>query len=97
MGLGARDLGPFIADVHHYGLDAKPRPELYLSFSQNVFAGMAIVVRTQAEPREFASALRETIWALDDGQAIYDISTMEEALSRWVFLPRLSMILLAAL
>jgi len=85
-----------VADVHHYGLDAEPRPELYLAFSQNVFSGMSIVARTSASPEELASVVRQTIWSVDPDQAIYDTSTMEEAISRWVFLPRLSATLLAA-
>ena len=83
-------------DVHHYGLDADPRPELFLPFRQNVFSGMTVVVRTTSDPGRFASELRRTIWDVDSDQAIHDMSTMEEALARWVFLPRLSMTLLAA-
>jgi putative ABC transport system permease protein len=83
-------------DVHHYGLDAAPRPELFLPFRQNVFNGMTIVVRTTSDPEPFAAELRRTIWDVDSDQAIHDVSTMEEALARWVFLPRLSMTLLAA-
>jgi putative ABC transport system permease protein len=83
-------------DVHHYGLDADPRPELYLAFRQNVFSGMTLVVRTTSDPQRFASDLRRAIWDVDSDQAIYDMSTMKEALARWVFLPRLSMTLLGA-
>jgi ABC-type antimicrobial peptide transport system permease subunit len=81
--------------VHHYGLDAEPRPELYLPFSQNVFSGMSIVVRTTLPPERFAFDLRRAIWDVDSEQAIHDVSTMDQALARWVFLPRLSSNLLA--
>jgi putative ABC transport system permease protein len=80
--------------VHHYGLDAQPRPELFLPFSQNVFPGMSIVVRTTSEPERFASDLRGAIWDVDRDQAVYDMSTLEGAIARWVFLPRLSATLL---
>ena len=85
-----------VADVHHYGLDADPRPELYLAFSQNVFPGMSLVVRTTTPPERMVSDIRSSVWAVDSDQAIYDMSTMDQAISRWVFLPRLSATLLAA-
>ena len=85
-----------LADVHHYGLDADPGPELYLAFSQNVFPGMSLVVRTSSPPERMVSDIRSAVWAIDSDQAIYDMSTMDQAISRWVFLPRLSATLLAA-
>ncbi len=85
-----------VADVHHYGLDSDPRPELYLAFSQNVFNGMSVVVRTSSPPESMVSDIRSAIWAVDADQAIYDMSTMDQAIARWVFLPRLSATLLAA-
>jgi putative ABC transport system permease protein len=93
---GKGEIVGVVKDVHHYGLDADPRPELFLPFRQNVFSGMTIVVRTTSDPERFATDLRRTIWSIDSDQAIFDMSTMEEALARWVFLPRLSMTLLGA-
>jgi putative ABC transport system permease protein len=92
---GKGEIVGVVGDVHHYGLDAEPRPELYLPFSQNVFSGMSIVVRTTMPPEQFAPELRQAIWDVDSEQAIHDLSTMDEALARWVFLPRLSSTLLA--
>jgi len=57
---------------------------------------MAIVVRTTGDPESFAADLRRTIWEIDSDQPIYDTSTLEQAIAGWVFLPRLSMTLLAA-
>jgi len=93
---GTAEIIGVVADVHHYGLDADPRPELYLAFSQSVFPGMSLVVRTTAPPERMVSAIRSAVWAVDSDQAIYDMSTMDQAISRWVFLPRLSATLLAA-
>ncbi|HEY7817770.1 MAG TPA: ABC transporter permease, partial [Vicinamibacteria bacterium] len=93
---GKAEIVGVVADVHHYGLDAAPRPELYAPLSQGVFNGMTLVVRTTVAPERFASELRRTIREIDSEQAIYDLSTMEQAMARWVFLPRLSTALLAA-
>jgi putative ABC transport system permease protein len=93
---GKAEVVGVVADVHHYGLDAEPRPELYLAFRQNVFSGMSFVVRTSSAPESFAATLREAVWEIDSDQAIFDVSTMQQAISRWVFLPKLSSELLLA-
>jgi len=93
---GKAEIVGVVADVHHYGLDAEPRPELYAPLPQSVFSGMTLVARTTIAPEDFAAALRSTIGAIDSDQAIHDMSTMEQAMARWVFLPRLSMTLLTA-
>jgi putative ABC transport system permease protein len=91
---GKAEIVGVVADVHHYGLDAEPRPELYTPLPQSVFNGMTFVVRTTIDPGSFASDLRRAIREVDSDQAIHDLSTMEQALSRWVFLPRMSLTLL---
>ncbi len=93
---GKAEIVGVVQDVHHYGLDAEPRPELYAPLQQGVFNGMTLVVRTTVPPEIFASDLRKTIREIDSDQAIYDMSTMEQAMARWVFLPRLSMTLLTS-
>jgi putative ABC transport system permease protein len=93
---GKAEVVGVVGDVHHYGLDAEPRPELYAPLRQGPFNGMTLVARTTLEPERFALDLRRTIREIDADQAIYDMSTMEEAMARWVFLPRFSMSLLTA-
>jgi predicted permease len=93
---GKAEVVGVVGDVHHYGLDAEPRPELYAPLRQGAFNGMTLVVRTTLDPERFASDFRRTIREIDADQAIYDMSTMDEAMARWVFLPRLSMSLLTA-
>jgi hypothetical protein len=57
---------------------------------------MALVVRTASDPKGFIDAIRREILAIDPEQPIYDASTMVDVVSRSVFLPRISMLLLAA-
>ncbi|HEY7700109.1 MAG TPA: FtsX-like permease family protein, partial [Vicinamibacteria bacterium] len=91
---GKAEVVGVVGDVHHYGLDAEPRPELYAPLRQGAFNGMTLVARTTLDPERFSTELRRTIREIDADQAIYDMSTMEQAMARWVFLPRLSMSLL---
>ena len=57
---------------------------------------MSLVVRTTTPPERMVSDIRSAVWAVDSDQAIYDMSTMDQAISRWVFLPRVRATLLAA-
>ncbi|MEE2775501.1 MAG: ABC transporter permease [Acidobacteriota bacterium] len=93
---GRGEIVGVVADVRHHGLDNEPRPEIYLPFEQQVFPGMAIVARTSQDPAALATTLRSEIWGVDSDQPIHDLSTMDQAISRWVFLPRLSSRLLGA-
>ena len=93
---GSGEIIGVVSDMRHHGLDREPRPEIYLPFEQQAFPGMSIVVRTSQNPENLAGPLRHEIWGVDSDQPIYDLSTMEQAISRWVFLPRLSTRLLGA-
>lgn len=93
---GAARVVGIVADTRHYGLDSEPRPEIFLPFLQNAFTGMALVVRTATDPARYGDAIRREVLAVDSAQPIFDLRTMDTVLSRSVFVPRLSMLLLAA-
>jgi putative ABC transport system permease protein len=93
---GAAKVVGIVADTRHYGLDSEPRPEIFLPLLQNAFTGMAVVVRTGTDPAGLASLVRREVVGLDPAQPIFDMRTMDAVLSRSVFVPRLSMLLLAA-
>jgi putative ABC transport system permease protein len=93
---GAARVVGVVADTHHRGLDSEPRPEIFLPFLQNPFGGMAVVVRTTADPEGYAAAIRREVTQIDPAQPIFDLRTMDDVLSRSVFVPRVSMLLLGA-
>tara|TARA_B100001964_G_C14183062_1_gene577207 strand:- start:368 stop:1531 length:1164 start_codon:yes stop_codon:yes gene_type:complete len=92
---GRSEVVGVVGDLKHYGLDSEPRPEIFLPFRQTTLNGMALVLRTETDPLQFASTIRREVWAVDPGQPIYDLSTMRQVLARAVSLPRLSMVLMA--
>jgi ABC-type antimicrobial peptide transport system permease subunit len=53
-------------------------------------------VRTASDPKLFVDSIRREVLAIDAEQPIYDVSTMVDVVSRSVFLPRISMLLLSA-
>ena len=93
---GAATVVGIVGDVKHYGLDGEPRAELFMPAWQQPLNGMALVVRTASDPKGFIDSIRREILAIDPEQPIYDVSTMVDVVSRSVFLPRISMLLLGA-
>jgi putative ABC transport system permease protein len=85
-----------VGDVKHYGLDGGPRAELFMPAWQSPLNGMALVVRTQSDPKGFVDSIRREILSIDAEQPIYAASPMVDVVSRSVFLPRISMLLLGA-
>ncbi|HKB09966.1 MAG TPA: ABC transporter permease [Vicinamibacterales bacterium] len=93
---GAATVVGIVGDVKHYGLDSEPRAELFMPAWQQPLNGMALVVRTAADPQSYIDQIRREVLAIDAEQPIYDASAMVDVVSRSVFLPRISMLLLGA-
>ena len=85
-----------VGDVKHYGLDREPRAELFMPAWQQPLNGMALIVRTASDPKGFVDSIRREVLAVDAEQPIFDVSAMVDVVSRSVFLPRVSMLLLIA-
>lgn len=77
-----------VKDVKHYGVSEPMRPGLYLPFSQNDVASMAVVVRTAGEPASLLPALRGLVQAADAGLALHEVATMTERLQDSLWLRR---------
>jgi len=91
-----------VADVRHRGLDADPRPEIYLPHSQWTVGGAAVpemyfVLRSSRDPRTLAIGLRHIIQSLNPDLPLTNVRTMDEVLSGWTAARRISFLVLAAL
>ena len=93
-----------VRHVEHVGLDGQTpaQAELYFNFNQiplqvlpRYVRRVNLLVRTNSEPLSLAAPVRNQISALDKDQAVFNVRTMEQALSRSVAARRFSMILLA--
>ncbi|MFN8060467.1 MAG: ABC transporter permease [Vicinamibacterales bacterium] len=93
---GRAEVVGVVGDVHHYGLDANPRAEVYMTFSQNVIYAMGVVVRATSDVGSTMSLVRSTVGRLDPAQPIRDLSSLDGVVARSVFLPRFSMLLVDA-
>jgi putative ABC transport system permease protein len=54
-----------VGDVHQFGLDAAPEPQVYVPFTRNVWGHMSLVVRTAISPVGLIATLRRTVRQVD--------------------------------
>jgi putative ABC transport system permease protein len=85
-----------VSDVHRYGLDEETAAEFYRPHSQKAWTGMSLLVRASEEPAQLAGAVRREVWAVDDGVAVTNVSTMRDLIDRSVATPRFRTVLLTA-
>jgi putative ABC transport system permease protein len=68
-------------DVRHLGLAQNDGPALYTPFSQNAQKWKrwtAVVIRTQGDPLRMIPAAKAAVRALDPGQPLSEVASMEE-------------------
>jgi putative ABC transport system permease protein len=70
-----------VGDTRELGLDVPPGPTVYANHVQNTWRkSLAIVVRTQREPRAAESALRRAVRSADPSLALRDVRTLDDVL-----------------
>ncbi|MGI8565502.1 MAG: ABC transporter permease, partial [Pyrinomonadaceae bacterium] len=80
-------------EVKHESLNLTQRKSVYLPHAQVSIGGMALAVRTRANPESLAAAIRNQVRELDPNQPVTAVRTMNEVVSRSVWQPRLYAIL----
>jgi putative ABC transport system permease protein len=90
-----REIVGIVGDILHSGLDADPRPTMYVPHQQFAFPYMTLVVQTSAEPASVAEELREAVRSLDRNVPLSRMRSMEEHVASSLERRRLSMLVLA--
>ncbi len=85
-----------VADVHANGLREDPIPSTYMGWGLMPMNDMSFVVRSRADLPGLATAIREGVHDVDPTMPIYNLRTMEHAVSASVSQPRFYTILLTA-
>jgi putative ABC transport system permease protein len=83
-----------VGDIRHNGLTTEPQPTVFLLNAQTPRYIAHLVVRTTADPKVMAAAVRREVQKVDSTQTITAVKTMEEYVSESVTRPRLYAILL---
>jgi putative ABC transport system permease protein len=83
-----------VGHAAHEGLDAEPRIQYYLPYSQAGGRFMSVAVATKGDPHGVVAAVRNAVHSVDAGLPIANVNTMEQLIESSVGQRRLSMILL---
>jgi putative ABC transport system permease protein len=91
-----------VRHVEHYNLDGHTgvQPQFYPNFNQTPLQSLTgsgrinLLVRTEVEPSNLASAVCGQIAALNKDQAVFNVRTMEQIVAQSVVARRFSMLLL---
>jgi putative ABC transport system permease protein len=73
-----REIVGVVGNVHPYSLAAAAAPHMYVPYYQTPLAYGALLLRTAADPAHVARAAQREVLALDPGQPVYLIQTMED-------------------
>jgi putative ABC transport system permease protein len=83
-----------VGDMHHFGLDVDPKPEMYVPFGQDPYFTTIYVVRSSQDPRSLLPAIRREIQAIDPAVPLANVRTFANVIADSVAPRRLSVVLL---
>ncbi|MEJ7809819.1 MAG: ABC transporter permease [Gemmatimonadaceae bacterium] len=78
-----------VRDVKQFGVNEGTVEGLFMPHAQSPSRTMTLVIRATADPAGLAPAVRREIGALDPEVALFNVLTLEQALERSVWQPRL--------
>jgi putative ABC transport system permease protein len=71
-----------VGDVRHTSLSREAEPAIYVPYAgQDTTSTAMLAVRTDADPRSLATAVREEVMAVDPEQPVFAVSTMEQRMA----------------
>jgi predicted permease len=85
-----------VRNVRHTALEETPSLQVYEPHAQRTVWTMYLVIRAAIEPRALVSAVRAQVAAVDPEIPLFEVHTMDEAVSRSLATRRLTNVLLGA-
>jgi putative ABC transport system permease protein len=85
LGRGSTDYWTIVGVVHdvkNYETIDPPFPQIYLPMAQQPLRDMTIVVRSNGDPTPLAGMVRSAVTALDSGEPLTDLATMDTRIRR---------------
>jgi ABC-type antimicrobial peptide transport system permease subunit len=89
-----REIVGVVGNIKRKGLTADADPQYFLPYAQAVVTNPYLVIRTAGDPAAIQAALGPAIHELDKSVPVYQISTMEDYLSKSAAQPRFQTFLL---
>jgi putative ABC transport system permease protein len=81
-------------DTRQYGVNRSPLPEIFIPLAQSPGLGGRIIVRTNGDPAEYASTLRQAVHDVDPDMPVKNIVTLPDLREQALATPRLTAVLL---
>ncbi|HYM00724.1 MAG TPA: FtsX-like permease family protein, partial [Blastocatellia bacterium] len=82
-----------VGDVTQHNLNRAPRPCVYVPYAQDPWPFMTITAKTGINPTALVADIKRAIWAVDKDQAISNVRTMDEVVSKNISSQRFNMLL----
>ena len=73
-----------VGNVHQNGMAEPIEPALYVHVLRNLRVRMSIVVRTDGDPIQLATAVRRAIWSVDRSQTITGVTALDDVVAKSV-------------
>jgi putative ABC transport system permease protein len=91
---GTREIVGVVGDVKTTGLDVDSSAMMYLPYKQFPLPFMSFVVRTASNPESLVQPVSKAIYSIDKEQALTNVQTMEQVLTKSLSGRRFNMTLL---
>jgi putative ABC transport system permease protein len=90
-----REVIGVVGDIKRKGLTADADPEYFLPYSQAMITNPFLTIRTSGDPATVENALRAAVQEMDKSAPVYQVSTLEDYVSKSVAQPRFQTLLLS--
>jgi len=91
---GAREIVGIVGDIKTSGLDVDSAAMMYMPYKQSPRPFMSFVVRTASSPESSIQSVSKAIYSIDKEQALTDVQTMDQVLTKSLSGRRFNMTLL---
>ncbi|PYV37056.1 MAG: hypothetical protein DMG06_29080 [Acidobacteria bacterium] len=88
-----REVVGVVGDVKHESLRTEAGPEVYIPLAQRPTTFMAVVVRTETDPKTIIASVRNEVRTLDKDLPIFDVRTLDQYLGLSLTQSRFSTVL----
>jgi predicted permease len=90
-----REIVGVVGNTRLKGLTDGVQPEYYLPYAQAVVTNPYLVIRTSGNPLALQDAVRAVVQQMDEGVPVYQVSTLEDYVSKSAAQPRFQTFLLS--
>jgi predicted permease len=83
-----REVVGVVGDIKHRGLTADAEPQYYLPYAQALITNPYLTIRAAGDPLALQDALRGAVHEMDKSVPVYQVSTLEDYVSKSAAQPR---------